>query len=139
MTLTTSTTTTDWTEFEKREWAKADTEHYSQPLEWKTLSFLITAINDTQTIGTLRLDIREGVAYIDAVIVSSEHRGQGIGKELMQEAEHVARENQAHKLYLQTGKNWGTLDFYQELGYKVTSELPNHYHHVDFVELTKFL
>jgi len=139
MTLTTSTTTPDWTEFEKNEWKQADTDHYGLPLEWKKLNFLIMAKEDDMLIGTLRLDIREGVAYVDAIIVAAEHRGQGIGQQLMQEAERIARENHAHKLYLQTGKEWGTLDFYQSLGYEISSELPNHYHRVDFVEMTKFL
>ena len=139
MTLSTSTTTIDWTDFEKREWKQADTDHYGQPLTWKKQSFLITAAENEEIIGTLRLNIQEGVAYVDAVIVAAANRGQGIGQQLMQEAERIAREKNAHKLYLQTGKDWGTLDFYRNLGYDISSELPNHFHQVDFVEMTKFL
>ncbi len=54
-------------------------------------------------------------------------------------AEELAKENGAHKIYLETGKDWNTIEFYEPLGYKVSAELPDHYSHVDFVQMTKFL
>jgi len=139
MRITVSTKSKSWTSFEKREWEKADTEHYGKPLQWDKKDFKISAYEGKKIVGNLRMDIREGVAYVDAIIVAPENRGKGIGRQLMKEAEEIARKNKAHKIYLQTGKDWSSLPFYVELGYKVTSELPNHYHHVDFVEMTKLL
>lgn len=56
----------------------------------------------------------------------------------MEEVERIAKRHNAHKLYLQTGKDWESVPFYESLGYKITGELLNHYFHQTFVELTKF-
>ena len=135
--LTTGTTT--WTDFEKTAWEVADTEHYGQAINWDSTEYHLTATKNDQIIGSIRFTIRAGVAYIDALIVDPEFRGQGIATKLLQEMERIAREKKAHKIYVQTGKSWGTASLYQKQGYAVTSELPNHYVHVDFLELTKFL
>jgi ribosomal protein S18 acetylase RimI-like enzyme len=139
MRITVSTNSKSWTAFEKREWEKADIEHYGQPLKWDKKNFKISAYEGRKIIGNLRMDIREGVAYVDAIIVSPENRGKGVGNQLMKKAEELARKNKTHKIYLQTGEDWTSLFFYLKLGYEITSKLPNHYHHVDFVELTKYL
>lgn len=134
-----STDSKEWTDFEKKAWVEADTEHYGRSIDWDSKDFHITAIENDALTGSLRLNIKAGVAYIDAIIVDKEYRGKGLGKELILEAEKLSKENEAHKIYLQTGKIWSSVSLYEKLGYIITSELPNHYIHVDFVEMTKFL
>jgi ribosomal protein S18 acetylase RimI-like enzyme len=94
-----------WTDFEKEEWKKADLEHYGQLVNWDKKDFNILIKEGKNIIGSLRMDIRTGIVYIDSVIVSSEVRGKGIGKNLMDEVEKITKENKAHKIYLHTGKN----------------------------------
>lgn len=139
MKITVSTKSKKWTDFEKKEWKKADTEHYGKPLKWDKRAFKISAREGLKLIGILRMNVKEGVAFIDALIVAEEYRGKTVGEQLMQRAEQIALENKAHKIYLQTGKKWKSLPFYLKLGYKITSNLPNHYFHTDFVELTKYI
>lgn len=126
-------------EFNHKEWPLADIEHYGQILDWNVKKFNLVAYDNESIIGTLSFKIEVGVAYIGTLIVAKNMRGNGVGKKLMNETEEIAKSNSAHKLYLQTGKTWDSIPFYERLGYKITGELPNHYFHQDFVELTKFL
>lgn len=134
-----STTDKEWTDFETKEWAIADQEHYGQSIDWEKLEFRIFATDGDETIGNLRIEVQVGVANVVSLIVSQEARNQGVGKKLIETAERLAKENGAHKMTLQTGQNWDSVKFYSALGYEITSELPNHYFHIDFVEMTKFL
>lgn len=126
-------------EFNKREWPVADNEHYGQVLDWKEEHFVLEAVEQKAIVGTLGFKIEVGVAYIGTLVVAHEKRGKGIGKSLLKKAEAIAKEKNVHKIYLVTGKGWDAEKFYTALGYSVTGELPNHYFHKDFIELTKFL
>lgn len=130
---------TKWTKSELKEWSIADKEHYGHAVDWKKKYFTIKAYDDNTTVGTLRIELTAGVVYVIAIIISSRHRKKGIGKMLMQKAEEIAIENGAHKIYLDTVKDWEAFKFYKTLGYKITSDLPNHYFHLDFIEMTKFI
>ena len=127
-------------EFNDREWKFADKEHYGQVLDWSKKNYLITAYDDNRNIvGTLAQKISVGVAHIDTLLVAKDMQGKGIGTSLLKKAEEIAIAENAHKIYLETGKNWRSIKFYEKLGYKISGKLPNHYFHVDFVEFTKFL
>jgi len=132
-------TPTSWTDFEKQEWPEVDKDHYGKALDWSKKLFLIEGLEKDKMVGALRMEIEVGVAYVNAIIVSKNKRGKGIGMALMEKAEEIARKNGAHKIHLITGKTWGTVVFYKRLGYKVAAQLPNHHFHVDFVDMTKFL
>ena len=139
MHITVSETPKRWTAFEKKEWKKVELDHYGQFVDWKKEEYLIAATEKKQIVGTLRMSITAGVACFEALIVSEELRGQGIGKKLVLKAEETAKAHGAHKIYLQTGIPWSASNFYQKHGFTITSKLPNHYFHVDFVEMTNFL
>lgn len=128
-----------WNDFEIKEWEKADLEHYGRKVNWDKKDFNIVVKENNKIVGSLRMYIRVGICYIDSVIVSSELRGRGIGKILMDKAEELAKKNKVHKIYFHTGKDWDFVNFYEGLGYKITSDLPNHYLRVHFVEMTKFI
>ena len=140
MKITVTTGESKWSDFETKAWAKADTEHYGEPLDWVKKEFIITAKDENgKQIGASRMNIEVGVCFIETIIVDDSRRGMGIGKQLLQKAEQVATDNGAHKIYLKTGKAWEAVVFYEKQGYVVTAQLPNHYFHTDFVEMTKFL
>lgn len=138
MEVTITTGSNKWTEFEIKQWKQADTEHYGQAKNWDNQKFHLEIMREQKPVCSLRMDVRGGLAFIDSIIVAPEYRRQGIGRKLMKEAEKVAVENGAHKIYLQAGKDWEAVKFYRDLGYEITSQLPDHYFRVDFVEMTKY-
>lgn len=139
MKINVSTLADEQDEFEKNAWSDADKEHYGHEVNWNKKNFHITALENGDLVGSLRFDIRAGVAYIDSVIVDKGSRGKGIGSALLVEAERLAKENNAHKIYLQAGEQWDSIRLYKKLGYIITSRLPNHYEKINFLEMTKFI
>jgi ribosomal protein S18 acetylase RimI-like enzyme len=127
-------------EFNKKEWRKANIENFGHSKDWNTKNQILGAYDDKNIlIGILGIKIEGGVGYIGTMLVAKKNRKKGIGKMLMNKAKEIAQKNKAHKIYLQTGKSWESVNFYKKLGYKITGYLPNHYFNVDFVELTLFI
>jgi len=126
-------------EFNKREWPKADLEHFGQNRNWNTKHYVLEAYDNQYLVGTLGMKIEAGVTYIGTMLVAEDQRMKGIGKELMDKAKQITEQNKGHKIYLQTGINWSSINFYKKLGYKITAELKNHYFNQDFIELTLFI
>ncbi len=126
-------------EFNKREWPDANIEHFGHSSDWNTKHFILEAYEKSELIGTLGMKTEGGVSYIGTMLVAKSRRRNGVGKELMEKAKEIARQEHTHKIYLQTGKDWESVKFYEKLGYKITSELKNHYFNQDFIELTLFI
>lgn len=126
-------------DFEKKEWEFADIEHFGREIDWKKDKRVLIASENNEVLGVLELTIQSGVMHVEGLIIKHNCYGKGIGKSLMQKAEEIAANNNLHKIYLETGKNWKATKFYDSLGYKVTGELPNHMEHQDYIEYTKFL
>ena len=126
-------------QFTKKEWKKADNEHYDIKTDWKKEKYRLVAYKGNEIIGTLSLEIQAKVAYVESLIVSDIHRREGVGKNLMRKAEGISRNQECHKIFLETGKGWKAQDFYQNLGYELTGELQKHYFEKDFIILTKWL
>jgi GNAT superfamily N-acetyltransferase len=92
---------------------------------------LIVAENANQeVIGTLQLTILPGLSYqgssralIEAVRVREDHRGSGIGGELLQWTIKRARARGARMLQLTSDKQRvDAVRFYEKLGFKATHE-----------------
>ena len=64
-------------------------------------------------------------AHVSEVWVDDELRGQGIGTQLLGEAEAVAREHHCTRIHLET-RSPKARDLYIRLGYEVFGELPNY-------------
>lgn len=129
-------------EFYRREWSIVDKKHYGKDVLWESWtpkSLTIEVHNEDTIVGALSFRINQDVAQIDLFITGENYRGQGIGTMLLNKLEEVSKENNVHKIYLQTGKDWEAVDFYLSFGYKKTGDLPDHYLHVDYIELTKFI
>ena len=61
------------------------------------------------------------IFYIDTVFVEEEYRRQGVGTELLKEAEKRAEELGANLIRLDTF-NWQGREFYKKLGYEEVGE-----------------
>lgn len=125
--------------FVKYEWIVADKVHFGREIKWQKEKQALTASDNDEIVGVIELTIQAGVMYIDELIVASHRQGQGIGTQLMQKAEELAREKHLHKIYLDTGSNWPAVKFYENLGYQQTGILSKHYENLDYIIFTKFL
>ena len=124
--------------FQTDQWRIADEQHYGKPVEWEDHeAYFITARQDSKVVGLLDLVISHGVGKIKDIIVDQTLQRHGIGRELMQEAERLSRKSGAHRMYLDTGKDWHATRFYESLGYEVEGTLRNYSFGKDFVFYTK--
>lgn len=125
--------------FDKDEWKQYDFEHFGKDVIWDTVFYYVEAEEDNRIVGTMELKIEAGIGKVTTLLVAKSNQRKGVGKALMQKAEEITKQQNGHKLFLTTGKTWEALKFYQTIGFQITGELRDHYFHVDFVELTKFL
>lgn len=125
--------------FSELVWAQADIQYYGRKIDWKKENRYIHAYEGKKLIGLLELTIMSGVVHILDIVVDYEYHKHGVGTTLMQQAEEVAKKSGAHKLFLETGADWGVRKFYENLGYVKTGDLPNHFAKHDYVEYSKFL
>ena len=86
---------------------------------------LLVYEEDGKVLGTTMLIVcydavfrNSNFAVIENVVVSSEARGKGIGRKLMDEAEFIARDNKCiYVLLLSNKKRLNAHKFYRNLGY----------------------
>lgn len=133
--------TSELSEFLKKFWHDADIEHYGKDSGWQSESLIFLAYEEEikDPVGVLYAKLDAGVIFLDAIIVSKNSQKKGIGTALMSELEKVAKEKNAHKIYLYTRDDWNAVKLYKKFGFKKTQNLPNHYLKKDWVEYTKFL
>lgn len=102
---------------------------------------IFVAERDQQVVGLLSLGLYEQLwtsgpcCRIDTIVVEESYRGKGIGKQLLQRAEHYANENACKIIDLITSdkrKQDGTHAFYSSLGF-------NDHHHYGFSYFCKEL
>jgi ribosomal protein S18 acetylase RimI-like enzyme len=106
---------------------------------WNRKWFYAKAVSEKEIIGAMVLKTEAGVGKIESIVVKHTKIRQGIGKILMKKAEEICKKEECHKLHLSTGKTWGTLAFYESLGFTKTGEVKNHFFHAAFIELEKNL
>ncbi|MFQ6016193.1 MAG: GNAT family N-acetyltransferase [Anaerolineae bacterium] len=137
----TETTPEAVADFLSREWAAADREILGLPEagNWVKRSFIYKATVDEEIVGVIEFYFLGGVGNVSSLIVKRGWRNQGIGRQLMEVFERLASQAGCHKLFLRTPKSSPAVHFYNRLGYQIESELPDHYYHRDFVDLSKVL
>lgn len=94
-----------------------------------------------ELVGALPLRWKHhGLMYIGNLLVKEGERGKGVGTQLFQAAEALAREKGSHKLVLYTSpKLPRTIAFYQKLGFEQEGFLKRHFYKEDMLLLTKQL
>jgi GNAT superfamily N-acetyltransferase len=126
-------------EFAKREWAKANIEHYGKQVDYNQKDFVFKATEDGNIVGSVKGRHEAGVVYIDYLIVAADKKGRGIGRQLMEKTESWGKNLGAGKVHLITGKSWSAVKFYEALGYKQIAVLPKHHFKEDFLVYEKFI
>jgi ribosomal protein S18 acetylase RimI-like enzyme len=86
----------------------------------------------------------KGNAYIANVSVKSNHRGRGIGRDILKNVEELAQTKRARRLELEVfAKNVAALQMYKKLGYKVEGikrrAVESHDGFDDIVFMAKFI
>lgn len=116
--------------FKDMEYIAVDSAHFgNNPPVWIKETFTLIAKEETEIAGFIRVKVDMGIAYIESLLVGEKFRRHGIGSDLVQSAEQKSKKIGAHKIWLETGADWGTEDFYKKLGYEVRAVLPNHVAH----------
>jgi Predicted acetyltransferase len=116
--------------FEELSGKKADIEKMAKSFEWMAKNedyFVLGAKYDGKLVGSLMGIICHDLVgeckpfiVIENVIVSSEFRGQGIGKKLMLEIEKIGRNKNCYYIMFVSGmQRKAAHQFYQTLGYKL--------------------
>lgn len=129
-------------EFKKHEWELIHPEHFGEKLDrgyWTYKNVNIKAEENGKILGGLNGHYMAGVLYIAELIIAHDKRGTGVGKELISQVEKLARDNNVHLIYLETGKNWKAVKFYEKLGYKKKTLIKKFYSKKDFWLMTKYL
>jgi GNAT superfamily N-acetyltransferase len=80
--------------------------------------------SDGELVGGLTADMLWDWLYIDELWVDDGLRGQGLGRELMAQAEEFARLNRLSGLWLWT-QSWQAAGFYQSLAYAEFARFPD--------------
>jgi GNAT superfamily N-acetyltransferase len=121
-------------------WSVADKEHYGEVLpNFFKEEFTLIAKEGDEVIGYITIICDSGVAQIEPLMVDPDKKGQGIGSDLLQEAEKIAKEKGIHKIWLETGEDWKAKEFYLKHGYTVRADLPNHTGGYNFVLMDKMI
>ncbi len=127
-------------DFSAREWPSVDKEHYGdREVDFTKCKFALAAKEGTTMLGYITLMFDMGVLHMDSLIEAEAHRGKGIATKLAQAAEEKGKSMGAHKIWLETGKDWSAKNFYEKRGYQVRANLDNYYAHQDFVLMDKEL
>ena len=79
-----------------------------------------------------------GSCYIQTVWIHQDLRGKGLGTQLLQAAEHEARQRGCHHMVLGS-YSFQAPDFYQKLGYEIFAVLEEHPRHHRHYGLHKWL
>ena len=129
----------EFKEFEAQQWQLQHTQHLGHDTKWNKSEYYLEAEDDGQIVGIIEMKLKGGVAKIESLLVKEDKHRQGIGRKLVAEAEAIAKEAGAHKVYLISGKDWQAVRFYQALGYDNEGLLRRHHQGEDYIQFSKFL
>jgi len=114
--------------------------NYKRFLEDKEVVFLIALEND-EIIGLATGRVREdGVGHLGFLGVRSEHRGKGVGSNLLQEYLKEAKKRNAHKVWLFTAPILhSAIKLYVKTGFVPEGYMRRHSFGLDLIFYSKFL
>jgi ribosomal protein S18 acetylase RimI-like enzyme len=88
-----------------------------------TQKLILVAIIDNSLVGSVRIQVKDGIGYIGKLIVAPEKQNKGIGRKLMEEAEKHC--TTVSEIQLFTGeKSEKNIHLYQSLGYQIVDVIP---------------
>jgi GNAT superfamily N-acetyltransferase len=106
---------------------------------WHEQTHDVVATVDGETIGALRTRIAASLAHVEALYVTPDHRGRGIGRALLTRCEEIANYYNCHKVSVAVHDGSAALQFFLACGYHVEAVLPQHTFKLDVAMVRKFL
>ena len=89
-------------------------------------SFFLAALSDDeQLLAGCKGEIAFKAAHVSELWVSHAHRGRGLGSQLLNEAESLAKDQGCNRIHLET-RNLRAKALYERLGFRVFGELPEY-------------
>lgn len=95
------------------------------PITVEPLAVTLTDPETGAVIGGLWGTSAVGWTYVDLVVVPEGLRGQGLGRQLLQKAEEIARKRGCKGMWLYTA-TFQAPGFYEKLGFERFGELPDY-------------
>ena len=126
-------------QFKAQEYPSVDKEHYGEIPDFTFHEFTLVIKDEEKIVGYIDATVCLGVGYVKSLLIGSDYRGKGLGKELMDAAEEKVKNLGAHKIWLETGSNWQAKAFYEKLGYSMRTILPNDVNGQEAVLMDKML
>ncbi len=81
----------DVVRFLQRQWPRADQEILGRVCDWEMDRLVLVARRGHPVVGVLRAQLVGGVATVEELIVHEDHRGRGVGTQLLRSLEEQAR------------------------------------------------
>ena len=104
-------------------YSRYDNDSFKKVLESPT-NFIYVADDKGVIVGFITFSIRNVVRYprpiaeLDELFVTSDHRKNGLGKQLMETVENKAKELECYRIYIETNYRFKDAHaFYEALGY----------------------
>ncbi len=122
----------------KKVWKKHN-EEIGEKFDKKSYYFEINA--DHKNAGYIQIDIGMGVAYLNDLIIKSEHRNNKLGHKAMEFFEIMARKHDCHKMRIKTcpERSPAAFHLYEKFGFIREATLKNDYFNKKWVILSKFI
>lgn len=117
---------------------KNDGKNYYRTYSSKEKKFFFAATKGKKTAGVVSLRIRSKTASIGVFVVAKDYRGAGVGSDLLEKCEDVAKKNDCTKIWLWTLPNIKSFNFYKKKGYKEEARLKKHWGGKDLCVMGKF-
>jgi len=103
---------------------RAYNESHVGPIKAEQLAITLRGTDDAVTGGLWGVSVA-GWMFVDLLVVPEEFRGQGLGSELLERAEAVARKRGCIGLWLHTG-TFQAPGFYEKQGYTTFGTIPDY-------------
>ncbi|MEW5996865.1 MAG: GNAT family N-acetyltransferase [Candidatus Micrarchaeota archaeon] len=117
---------------------KAGADYY-KTFSNKEKRYFLSAKEGGRIVGAISLRVGRKVASVGAFAVAKGRRRSGIGTELLEKCEEMARKNKCVKIYLWTLPTINAYKFYKSRGYKEEARLRKHWGGKDVCVMSKFL
>ena len=112
---------------------------YYKTYSTKEKAYLLSAREEGKIVGAVKLRIGRKVASVGAFAVAKGRRKSGIGTELLEKCEEIARKKKCVKIWLWTLHTIGAYKFYKSRGYIEEARLKKHFGGKDLSVMSKFL
>lgn len=95
-----------------------------EPIEGEVKFCVFARDNEDNIVGGMRATCYWNTLHIELLWLAEEARGKGTGKDLIQQAETFAKQNNCEKAFVET-TSWQAMPFYKRCGYKLIATLPD--------------